>query len=171
MQVVVEGDDWKHGCADVCIAGLGWVSCALKGEAELLVWRHAGIAVTTRAALLPDFAEIFDKPGWSKNTKALFKDYGGRTDDNRAAAGGKSKGVARGKAMGARGIVSGRGRPSNAQGGRQWGRGRGRGGHGGGQEGRGWGRGGDGRSGRGARDPGSPQREQDHLQGRSIHVP
>ena len=41
------------------------------GAAELTIWRHEGIAVTTRDALLPKYAEVFERPGWSSNCKSL----------------------------------------------------------------------------------------------------
>lgn len=71
LQVTVQGHRWDRGTVDICIAGLGWVTLGLQGEAELTIWRHQGIAVTTRDALLPKYAEDFEKPGWSSNCKGL----------------------------------------------------------------------------------------------------
>ena len=31
------------------------------------------MAVTRRRALLPDYAQEFERPGWSRNSKSLFK--------------------------------------------------------------------------------------------------
>lgn len=70
MQVTVQGDTWRVSSTDICVAGLGWVGVGLTGVAEFRVWRADGIAVTTREALMPDFAKEFERPGWSRSTKA-----------------------------------------------------------------------------------------------------
>jgi hypothetical protein len=72
LQVPLEGQKWKQSCVDVCIAGVGWVGIGLNGVARLMVWRQPKIAITSREALIPDFAEKFESPGWSANTKAIF---------------------------------------------------------------------------------------------------
>lgn len=48
----------------VC-AGLGWVAVGVKGRAKLAVWVAPGVAVTTRPALIPDYAKEFCRPGFS----------------------------------------------------------------------------------------------------------
>ena len=53
-----------YGCA-----GLGWLGVGVAGEALLRVWTHAGVAVTTREALLPDYARDFERPGFSIRSK------------------------------------------------------------------------------------------------------
>jgi hypothetical protein len=68
----VEGHHWNQSCVDVCIAGVGWVGIGLKGLARLKVWRWPNIAITSRDAWIPDFAERFESPGWSENSKTLF---------------------------------------------------------------------------------------------------
>jgi hypothetical protein len=73
MQLTVEGDDSQTAQTDIAIAGLGWVSCGLKGRAHLRIWTPEGIAVTCRRALLPQYAKDFERPGWSQNSKSLFK--------------------------------------------------------------------------------------------------
>jgi hypothetical protein len=70
--VSIVADDWKHSTADVCIAGLGWVAFGMEGQADLAVWVPAGVGVTSRDALLPDYASKFERPGWSMNSKGLL---------------------------------------------------------------------------------------------------
>eukprot|EP00892_Ulva_mutabilis_P011265 jgi/Ulvmu1/8510/UM044_0044.1 len=84
VEVPVEGTAALRPQTDICIAGLGWVAVGLLGQAKLKVWTPAGIAVTRRAALLPDHAKVFERPGWSANSKALFKKDPSKPD---AAAG------------------------------------------------------------------------------------
>ena len=100
MQVEAQGDNWRRATADVCIAGLGWLALTLDGVAELRVWRQEGIAVTTRAALLPDMAKTFEKPGWSSNTKQQFKHMEAK-QAKQAKKGGKAPGAVTAKQNGA----------------------------------------------------------------------
>lgn len=72
VQVPVEGTEPIKPQTDICIAGLGWVSVGLLGQATLKVWTPAGVAVTRRAALLTEQAKDFERPGWSANSKSLF---------------------------------------------------------------------------------------------------
>ena len=72
VQVSVEGTESLKPQTDICIAGLGWVSVGLWGSAKFKVWTPPGIAVTRRTALLTDMAKEFERPGWSRNSKALF---------------------------------------------------------------------------------------------------
>ena len=44
-------------------AGLGWVAVGLSGNARFRVWAPPGVAVTTHAALIPDFAPQLERPG------------------------------------------------------------------------------------------------------------
>jgi hypothetical protein len=39
----------------------------------LQVWTPEGVAVTRRRALLQEYAKDFERPGWSNNSKSLFK--------------------------------------------------------------------------------------------------
>jgi hypothetical protein len=48
-----------------CFAGLGWIAVGVKGAAEFRVWVAPGVQVTTRAALVPDYARDFCRPGFS----------------------------------------------------------------------------------------------------------
>ncbi|KAG1661535.1 hypothetical protein FOA52_000045 [Chlamydomonas sp. UWO 241] len=64
-EVAVQGSAWDASTVDVAIAGLGWVSVGCKGAADLRVWTFPKVAVTTRAALVPDFAREFERPGFS----------------------------------------------------------------------------------------------------------
>ena len=70
----IEGGSWRESSADVCIAGLGWVSFGVTGVVDMTVWTHKGVGVTSRQAMLPDYATDFERPGWSENSKALFKE-------------------------------------------------------------------------------------------------
>jgi hypothetical protein len=37
------------------------------------VWTPEGVAVTRRRALVQEYAKNFERPGWSQNSKPLFK--------------------------------------------------------------------------------------------------
>eukprot|EP00775_Hariotina_reticulata_P012284 gene12284-12420_t len=62
---VVEGSSWKTHSRDIAIAGLGWVSVGCDGTAELEVWVPESVMVTMHDALIPDYAKVFQKPGFS----------------------------------------------------------------------------------------------------------
>eukprot|EP00889_Picochlorum_renovo_P003022 jgi/Picre1/30052/NNA_005423.t1 len=62
--VEVNGLEWKSSSVDVCIAGLGWAGIGVRGKSQLKVWAPPGVATTTRAALIPDMAKEFCKPGF-----------------------------------------------------------------------------------------------------------
>ncbi|EFJ17201.1 hypothetical protein SELMODRAFT_62387, partial [Selaginella moellendorffii] len=61
----VHGDDWEASTVDIAVAGLGWVGLGLKGEAVIEVWTYEGVAVSTREALVYDYARIFETPGFT----------------------------------------------------------------------------------------------------------
>jgi hypothetical protein len=63
--VAVEGTDWLKSTVDIHIAGLGWVAVGVKGEAKFRVWVAPTVQVTTRPALIPDYAKEFERPGFS----------------------------------------------------------------------------------------------------------
>ena len=63
--VQVAGTRWDQSSADVAIAGLGWVGVGLKGETSLRVWTYEGVAVTTREAMVLDYAAVFERPGFT----------------------------------------------------------------------------------------------------------
>eukprot|EP00242_Pyramimonas_sp_CCMP2087_P010112 CAMPEP_0198205970 /NCGR_PEP_ID=MMETSP1445-20131203/9494_1 /TAXON_ID=36898 /ORGANISM="Pyramimonas sp., Strain CCMP2087" /LENGTH=627 /DNA_ID=CAMNT_0043878475 /DNA_START=46 /DNA_END=1929 /DNA_ORIENTATION=+ len=69
--VFVEGMDYKQSHMDVAIAGLGWIGTAVAGGANLRVWAYPGVSVTTRAALIPDMAKEWEKPGFGKTPKPV----------------------------------------------------------------------------------------------------
>jgi len=45
-------------------AGLGWVAIGVKGVARFAVHTHPDVAITSRPALLPDYARDFQRPGF-----------------------------------------------------------------------------------------------------------
>lgn len=49
---------------DIAIAGLGWFSVGLKGEATLSLWTYNGIEVTLREPLVLDRAPFLERPGF-----------------------------------------------------------------------------------------------------------
>ena len=85
-EVSVVGDSWKESSVDVCIAGLGWVGVGVGGEARLTVWAPPGVAITTRDALVPDFAKEFCKPGFDK----LLQNSNDSRKKKKGASGGKN---------------------------------------------------------------------------------
>ena len=53
-------------------AGLGWIGVGCKGAVDLRIWTYDDVSITIHDALVPDYAEVFQKPGFSKllpNTK------------------------------------------------------------------------------------------------------
>lgn len=50
-------------------AGLGWVAVGVDGDASFRAWAPPGIAVTTRDALMPKYAEVFQRPGLGMRDK------------------------------------------------------------------------------------------------------
>jgi ribosome biogenesis GTPase A len=63
-EVVLQGDSWKESSMDVAIAGLGWVAVGVSGQATLNVWAPPGVAITTREAMIPDYAKDLERPGF-----------------------------------------------------------------------------------------------------------
>lgn len=43
------------------------MAVGVKGPADLKVWVHQGVSVTTHAAILPDYAQNFERPGFSQS--------------------------------------------------------------------------------------------------------
>lgn len=64
--VHVIGDSWKESSVDIAIAGLGWVGVGVNGEASFRVWAPPNVAVTSRDALVPDYAKEFERPGFGE---------------------------------------------------------------------------------------------------------
>lgn len=63
--ITITGDTWDKNSVDVVIAGMGWFGVGLKGTADLSVWTHEGVGITTRTALIPDKAQYFEKAGFT----------------------------------------------------------------------------------------------------------
>ncbi len=79
-EVVLQGDSWKESSMDVAIAGLGWVAVGVGGQAALNVWAPPGVAITTREAMIPDYAKELERPGFGSvitASKAKGKKVGG----------------------------------------------------------------------------------------------
>lgn len=60
-----KGTDWRKSTVDIAVAGLGWVGVGCSGPARFRLWTLPGVAVTTHAALVPDYADEFERPGLS----------------------------------------------------------------------------------------------------------
>jgi hypothetical protein len=89
--VEVSGDSWQESSADVAVAGLGWVGVGVSGSASLRVWAPPGVAVTTRGALLPDFARELERPGFGAAAAAAVA-AGGKPAGKKQGGGGKGRG-------------------------------------------------------------------------------
>ncbi|KAF4355557.1 hypothetical protein G4B88_026843, partial [Cannabis sativa] len=60
----VSGTSWDTNSLDVSLAGLGWLSLGLKGEATLKLWTFDGIEITQREPLVLDRARFLERPGF-----------------------------------------------------------------------------------------------------------
>ncbi|KAG2441115.1 hypothetical protein HXX76_003967 [Chlamydomonas incerta] len=150
LDVEVEGTDWRKSTVDIAVAGLGWVGVGCAGRAAFRLWTLPGVAVTTHAALIPDMAELFERPGVSSllpkaqtRAHAAVKERKAERAERRGGGsdggGGEGRVVSRGERGGAEAVpAAGR----SGGGGGRGGRGGGRGGRGWGGRGRGEGRGG-----------------------------
>lgn len=63
-EIKVSGTSWDANSIDISIAGLGWFSVGLKGEATLTLWSYAGIEITLREPLVLDRAPFLERPGF-----------------------------------------------------------------------------------------------------------
>ena len=63
-EVKVSGTSWDVSSVDIAIAGLGWFSLGLKGEATMELWTYDGIEVTLREPLVLDRAPFLERPGF-----------------------------------------------------------------------------------------------------------
>ncbi|KAM5558604.1 GTP-binding protein BRASSINAZOLE INSENSITIVE PALE GREEN 2, chloroplastic [Rosa sericea] len=63
-EVKVSGASWDVNSIDIAIAGLGWFSLGLKGEATLALWTYDGIEITLREPLVLDRAPSLERPGF-----------------------------------------------------------------------------------------------------------
>lgn len=60
----MSGASWDVNSLDIAVAGLGWFSLGLKGEATLALWTYNGIEVTLREPLVLDRASFLERPGF-----------------------------------------------------------------------------------------------------------
>ncbi|KAK4771617.1 hypothetical protein SAY87_032149 [Trapa incisa] len=63
-EIKISGTSWDVNSADVAVAGLGWFSLGLKGEAALTIWTYSGIEISQREPLVLDRASFIEKPGF-----------------------------------------------------------------------------------------------------------
>ncbi|KAH0757062.1 hypothetical protein KY290_020555 [Solanum tuberosum] len=63
-EVKARGTSWDVKSMDVVVAGLGWFSLGLKGEADLVLWTYDGIQITLREPLVLDRAASIERPGF-----------------------------------------------------------------------------------------------------------
>ncbi|XP_030520544.1 GTP-binding protein BRASSINAZOLE INSENSITIVE PALE GREEN 2, chloroplastic [Rhodamnia argentea] len=63
-EIKFSGTSWDVNSLDIAIAGLGWFSIGLKGEATLSLWTYNGIEVTLREPLVLDRARFLERPGF-----------------------------------------------------------------------------------------------------------
>lgn len=47
------------------VAGLGWLSIGCKGKVDLRVWAYPGVSITCHDPLVPEYAKVFERPGFS----------------------------------------------------------------------------------------------------------
>lgn len=59
-------------------AGLGWLAVGVSGAAELKVWVPEGVSVTLHDALIPDYAKVWQKPGFSAMLPQAAKKAAGK---------------------------------------------------------------------------------------------
>ncbi|KAL3649590.1 GTP-binding protein BRASSINAZOLE INSENSITIVE PALE GREEN 2, chloroplastic [Castilleja foliolosa] len=76
--IKVSGTSWDVKSLDVAVAGLGWFSIGLKGDANLSLWTYDGILITLREPLVLDRAPFLERPGfWLP--KAISEAIGNQT--------------------------------------------------------------------------------------------
>ena len=63
-EIKVSGTSWETNSIDIAVAGLGWFSLGLKGEATLRLWAFDGIEITQREPLVLDRAPFLERPGF-----------------------------------------------------------------------------------------------------------
>ncbi|KAJ6700069.1 GENETIC INTERACTOR OF PROHIBITINS 3 MITOCHONDRIAL [Salix purpurea] len=63
-EIRVSGASWDANSIDISVAGLGWFSVGLKGEATLTLWTYDGIEITLREPLVLDRAPFLERPGF-----------------------------------------------------------------------------------------------------------
>ncbi|KAE9585254.1 putative nitric-oxide synthase (NADPH) [Lupinus albus] len=77
-EVEVSGSSWDVNSIDIAIAGLGWFSLGLKGEATMKLWTFDGVEMTLREPLVLDRAPFLEKPGFLL-PKAISEAIGNQT--------------------------------------------------------------------------------------------
>ncbi|CAO2822264.1 unnamed protein product [Amaranthus hypochondriacus] len=60
----VTGTSWDVNSFDIAVAGLGWLSLGLKGEATLKLWTYDTVEVVLREPLCLDRAPFLERPGF-----------------------------------------------------------------------------------------------------------
>ncbi|XP_057547093.1 GTP-binding protein BRASSINAZOLE INSENSITIVE PALE GREEN 2, chloroplastic [Amaranthus tricolor] len=60
----VTGTSWDVNSFDIAVAGLGWLSLGLKGEATLKLWTYDTVEVVLREPLCLDRASFLERPGF-----------------------------------------------------------------------------------------------------------
>ncbi|WCJ33326.1 P-loop containing nucleoside triphosphate hydrolases superfamily protein [Euphorbia peplus] len=63
-EIKATGTSWDVNSIDIAVAGLGWVSLGLKGEATLTLWSYDGIEISLREPLVLDRAPFLERPGF-----------------------------------------------------------------------------------------------------------
>ncbi|XP_019184231.1 PREDICTED: GTP-binding protein BRASSINAZOLE INSENSITIVE PALE GREEN 2, chloroplastic [Ipomoea nil] len=63
-QIKASGTSWDLNSIDISVAGFGWLSLGLKGEADLTLWTYDGIEITLREALVLDRSPFLERPGF-----------------------------------------------------------------------------------------------------------
>lgn len=63
-EIKISGVSWDVNSVDISVAGLGWFSLGLKGEATLTLYTYDGIDITLRDPLVLDRARFLEKPGF-----------------------------------------------------------------------------------------------------------
>ncbi|MQL70810.1 hypothetical protein Taro_003129 [Colocasia esculenta] len=63
-EVKISGISWEVNSLDIAVAGLGWFSLGLKGEATLMLWTYDGVEITQREPLVLDRAPFLERPGF-----------------------------------------------------------------------------------------------------------
>lgn len=76
-------------------AGLGWLAVGVSGTAELKVWVPEGVSVTLHDAIIPDYAKVWQKPGFSAmlpQTRKKATEKKGKGASSSSSRGGSSSG-------------------------------------------------------------------------------
>ncbi|KAJ8447684.1 hypothetical protein Cgig2_031738 [Carnegiea gigantea] len=60
----VTGTSWDVNSSDIAVAGLGWFSLGLKGQATLKLWTYDTVEVVLREPLVLDRAPFIERPGF-----------------------------------------------------------------------------------------------------------